>query len=174
MTDRPPASEIAAVRRRPARAGGTIALFASLVVAAAVFPQPGLALLVVVGGVLLFGTGLLVGRRALVTLGTVVQLVGLIGAGIAGLPVGQVLLGLAALLVAWDLGQYAIVLGEQVGTAADSMRAELLHAGTVALVVAATAVVANGLFVAATGGQPLSGLVALTVAAVLLLLILRN
>lgn len=174
MTERPPTSEVATVEERPAKAGALVALFASLVVAASILPQVGLALLVVGIGVLVFAIGLLFGRRALVSMGTVIQLVGLIGAGILGLAPTQVLLGLAALLVAWDLGQYAIVLGQQIGTEAESMRTELVHAGSLALVVIATAVVANGLFVTATGGQPLSGLVALAVAGVLFLLVLRD
>lgn len=177
VTERPPAEEVATVDTSPSRAASLVALFASLVVVAAIVPQEAdgdFALVVVGGGILLFGLGLLVGHRGVLTLGIVVQLTGLIGAGVLGLPPAQVLLGLAALLLAWDLGQYAVVLGQQVGAGTDSMRTELIHAGVLALAIAATAVVANGIFATASGGKPLSALAALAVAVVLFLLVLRE
>ena len=84
------------------------------------------------------------------------------------------LVGLVMAVVAWDVGQHAVGLGEQVGRAGPTVRAELVHAGTSLGIAGGTAGIAYLLFVAGAGNQPTTALVALLLAAVLIVLALRN
>lgn len=149
-------------------------MFAGL--ATVVVAAPG-GLLAVVGGscgLLLIAAGVFSSRSGPVTAGVLVQVAGLILAGLNGLSPTAVLFGLATALIAWDTGQFAITVGEQVGVENVSMRTELIHAGATALVVGATAVVAHGIFSVVADGQPFAALAALAVAALLLVLAIRN
>jgi hypothetical protein len=125
-------------------------------------------------GVLLVVLGLSRASRRLVTLGGVALFVGVLVAGVRG--GGPELLLVAALgtVLAWDVGEHAIGIGEQLGRDADSSRAVLVHAATTLLVGAFGAAVCYAAFLVVGGGQPVSALVFLLLGAVALVAALRG
>jgi len=172
VTELPDPDEIATVNRVPPRTSTIIALVAALIVCVTALRSIGF---VPAGlGLAIMGAGLAGGRRSLVTVGAAGQLVALFITGAAGVGTARVLVGIAAGVVAWDVAQHAVGLGEQIGRDAPSRRAELVHAGTSLGVAASTAGIAYLLFVAAAGNQPTTALVALLLAVVLIVLALRN
>ncbi|MFB6146148.1 MAG: hypothetical protein ABEJ08_00490 [Halobacteriaceae archaeon] len=85
-------------------------------------------------GTALVATGVGSRRRWAVHAGTVGLVTGLLIAGVAGAPASLLLPGLAAAVLAWDLGQYSLELGEQVGRRAATTGAEVSHAAGSTLV----------------------------------------
>lgn len=161
-----------AVDHSPARLSAGLAVGAAgLAVAAAGTPTAapfGLA------GVVTLGVAVLVGSRSGVTLGALLAFGGVVAAGLAGAPPEAMLVGAAAAVVAWDLGEQAISVGEQLGRAAPTRTLELVHAANTTLVAVAGVAVGYGLFLAAAGGQPVSALVVLLAAALALAAALRD
>lgn len=126
------------------------------------------ALTVGTAGLALLGAGLAVGAAARVTLGAVGLLVAGVVAGVAGAPVLPVLVAVAAAAVAWDVGQTAVDLGEQLGREADTRRLEATTAAVSVGVGAVTVAAGYGLYRIGGGGLPIEALAFLAVAAVLL------
>lgn len=127
---------------------------------------PGLAgLAVLAAGVLGLRRGW---ERRLVAAGTggllfAVLLCG-VGRGAAGV---LVLAGAASTVVAWDAGEQAVNLGEQVGARAESWSAELVHsAGSIGVGVVAVGL-AYGSYLVGPTEVPLAGLLLLTAGAVM-------
>jgi hypothetical protein len=156
------------IDRSPTRLGASLALLAGLfgvlgtglgVLAAA---APGLA------GLLVLGAGLYRGSRRLVSAGAVVLLLGVLLAGIGGGPPAGLVVGTLGALLAWDYGENAITLGEQLGREADTRRAELVHAAAALGVGAVGSGVVYGVYLAASGGRPVTALVFLLIGVVLL------
>ncbi len=154
-------------------------LSSALALAAAVFAATAnagvtVALLTCVPGVVVLAAGLRTGRQVAVTAGTGVLVLGSLVGGTQGGTVLATLVGVAAGLLAFDLGSTAVALGEQLGRETDTVRVELLHAGASSLV--------GGVFVGAgfairevaSGGQPLSGVLGLVVAVLVLIAALRR
>lgn len=134
---------------------------------------PGMAgLVLLVAGVSKLRSGW---ERHLVTAGTALILVSAVGSGVvletASLPL---LASVVATVVAWDVGEQAINLGEQVGRQAETHSVELVH-GLGGVAVGAVAV---GLAVVVQGnaitGIPLAALAALLGAGVVLMLALYS
>ncbi len=152
----------------PARLSAGIAVAAAAVTLVAVGTADATGLVVATIGAALVGVGALVGRRSAVTLGALALFAGVVAAGLgAGSPT-PLLVGAVGTVVAWDAGRYGIGLGEQVGRAPATAAVELRHAGATLAVGVATAGVAAGIYAVAGGGQPLSALVFLLVAALAL------
>lgn len=156
----------------PARLSGGLAVGAGgVAVAAAGTPTAaplGLA------GVLLVGLGVLRGARAAVTWGALLAFAGVVLAGVGGAPPEALLVGTAAAVLAWDLGEQAVNVGEQLGRTASTRTGELVHAANSTLVAVAGVAVGYGLFLVAAGGQPVSALVVLLAAALALAAALRD
>lgn len=92
-----------------------------------------------------------------------------VGAGIAGTHVGVVACGVAASLLAWDLGEFAATLGREVGRRGGTRRAELVHAAggaALASIGAVAAVAAAGLAGVLAGASAPVTVVAAAAAAV--------
>lgn len=174
MTELPDPDSVVTVSRAPTLTSTIVTLVAAFLVCLTALPTIGLVPTIL--GLVVLASGLLAGRRGLVTLGSAGQLVGLFiaGAGASNVTTVRVLVGIAAAVVAWDVGQYAVGLGDQIGRTAPTRRAELVHAGTSLTIAAATAGIAYLLFVVAAGNQPTTALVALLCTAVLLVLVLRK
>lgn len=124
--------------------------------------------------------------------------VALLGAGIArgshqlnllgfGLLVGTILLGailqlstigivtsMAAAIVAYDAGRYAIGLGNQLRENASAPQAELFHIGGTTVVAGVLAAGTYAGYQFLWGGQPVSAVILLLIAAALLFLVLRT
>lgn len=160
------------IDRSPARLSGGLSLGAGGVAVAA--GGTGLGGALGVFGLLLLGVGQLRGTRTAVTVGALLGFGGVVAAGASGAAPAVVLVGTAAAVLAWDLGEQAINLGEQLGRSARTRNAELVHAANSTLVAAAAIGIGYGLFLVAAGGQPVPALVLLLGAGVLLAAALRD
>lgn len=125
-------------------------------------------------GLVLLGLGVWRGSRTAVTAGAWAAIAGVVAAGMLGATPEPMLIGTAAAVLAWDLGEQAINVGEQLGRAARTRNAELVHAANSTLVAVVGVTVAYGLFLVASGGQPVTALVVLLAAALLIVAALRD
>lgn len=115
------------------------------------------------------------GSRGLLKLGTGLVFLAALVAGIIGnVALQTLLLGGTAAVVAWDAGDHAIALGEQVGRSATTRRAEVGHLAGTTLVGAVAVLVGQFLPTVGRPGIPLAALGALLFAAVLLALALHE
>ncbi|MFC7072113.1 hypothetical protein ACFQJ7_04395 [Halovenus rubra] len=120
--------------------------------------------------------GVVKGRQKVVTLGSGVLFVALVGAGLSGSsPVAVVVTG-AAMVVVFDAGRYAVQLGTQIGRSGTTTDAELRHIGLTVTVSALTAILGTVIFLVAPGQQPSGVVVLLLLAGVLFIsaLVLRD
>jgi dipeptide/tripeptide permease len=118
--------------------------------------------------------GALRGTRRAVTLGALIAFGGVVAAGAMGAGPVPMVIGTAAAVLAWDLGEQAINLGEQLGRAARTRNAELVHAANSTLIGVIGIAVGYGLFLVAAGGQPVTALVVLLAGALLIATALRG
>lgn len=154
--DRPPLFGVAV-----AALLGTVALLASL----AGHPA-GIALVAAAVGVLVAGTVL--GSRRLPIAGVGLAWVGFLLQAVLGAGPVAPLVGGAAAVVAWDVADHAIGLGEQVGRAARSRHAVLAHAAFGSVVAGAVVAVGVALFRIAPGDRPFGALLFLLLATLLI------
>jgi len=157
---------------RPSETGTALAGLVGLV---AVVTQAAAGPAVVVGGVGLLALVVGLGRGAdrLVSLGVLGLILGVLVAGALGTPAELLVVSAAASAVAWDVAAQAVSLGEQVGRAADTARAELVHAAGSTLV-ATVAVTAAYLVFRTVAGGPVLALALLLLGAILLASVLRG
>lgn len=165
--------EVDRVDRSPTYLSSALALVAATV-ATAVSPASLPALTGCVTGTALLAVGLAVGRRLLVTLAGTTLVAGVLLGATAGAPVPFTLVGVAAALLAFDLGTTAVSLGEQLGREAATERLELVHAAASTLVGLAFVTAGYAVNEVATGGQPLSAVFGLVLAVLVLLAALRR
>ncbi|MFB6266288.1 MAG: hypothetical protein ABEI31_01410 [Halodesulfurarchaeum sp.] len=159
---------------RPVRLG--MALSLGLGLTAALFAGSGtsggvgVALL---GGALLLG-GLGLARRSLLTAGGVLLFMAHLFRIWLGGGLTLSLVGATFAVAAWDVGEHAIDLGEYVGRSARSRHAVLAHAAASLAVGLVPVGLGYGVYLLAPGGRPVSALVLLLLAAVLVTLGLRR
>lgn len=163
----------AGVDRSPTRLSAVLAVAAALVAVLAAGLYSWLTL--VLGVVGLFGLvgGVLAGRQAAVTAGSVGIFVGVVAAGTDGAPALVLLVGAVAAVVAWDSATNAISLGRQLGREAPTARLELVHATTTAAVGGGAVGLTYGLYALVEGGESLTALVLLVLAVVVIASALR-
>lgn len=107
--------------------------------------------------------------RYLVMAGTGLLLIGVLLSGVVhGASRPFLLAGAAASVVAWDVGEQGINLGEQVGSRASTWSAELVHAGGSAIVGGVGIGLAFGVYAVGFEHIPLVGLLLLLAGAVTL------
>lgn len=156
------------ISRAPARlsSGGSIlAAFIALVTSGF---YSWAALTVGTVGLLLLAVGLVRGANAGVTVGAFALFMGGVLAGVQNAPVMSVLISVTFSVLAWDAGGSAISIGKQLGREADTRRIEVVHMTASSIVGVATVGAGYGLYQIGTGGHPVTALVFLLVAAVLL------
>lgn len=125
-------------------------------------------------GLVLLAVGAILGTRRAVTIGALTAFGGVVASGALGAGPEPTLIGTAAAVLAWDFGEQAINLGEQLGREARTRNAELVHAANSTLVGVVGVTIGYGLFLAAAGGQPVTALVVLLAAALLIAAALRG
>lgn len=119
-------------------------------------------------GLVVLGVGLLRASRSALTAGAGLLFAGVLLAGASGAAPEPLLVGTIGAVLAWDVGENGIGIGAQLGRAADTRRAELVHAASSLVVGAVTAGLGYGVYLGAASGQPLTALVFLLLGAVVL------
>lgn len=157
----------------PARFSAGAALGAAGLAGVAAVGGSGWWVLLAPAGVALLAAGLRRPDRRLVTLGGASLACAAFVTGLAGGGPARLVVAVAAAFVAWDLGEHAITLGEQLGRRAATRRLEFLHAGATVGVATAAAGAAYVVFALSGGGRPVDALVLLLVGAMALLAALR-
>ena len=156
------------IDRSPARLSRSASIVTGLLALVASGLYSWAALAVGAFGLLLLVIGLVRESTASVTGGAFCLFVGSVVAGAQGAPVGPVLVGVTAAVLAWDVGGSAISVGAQLGRDADTVRLEAVHIAASTVVGAVVAGTGFWLYRAGAGGKPVLALVLLVVAAVLL------
>jgi len=136
------------------------------------------ALLVAIGsttGFLLAGPGAVVllygarvGARRFVTIGGALGFAGAVVGAATGLPISLALVGGAGALIAYDTAEHAVTLGVDVGARAPVGQSALVHAFGSLVVASLAAAVGYGIYEVGPTSAPVTALVALLFAAVLL------
>lgn len=156
------------VERRPSRTG--LALTTATALFGAVVASLGGGLVALVG-VPLVVLGVRRTSRTLLVGGVAALLAGVVFAGLADADPLLVLGGMVGTVLAWDVGETAISVAEQLRTG-DSDRLEAVHAATSALVASGVAVGGYVVFSLSSGGQPAVALSLLVFGTVLVLIVL--
>lgn len=156
------------IDRSPAQLSATLSIVAALIAvlaSALVSPIGG-----AVGGpgLLVLLLGLTRGSRRAVTIGSFVIFLGVLAGGAIGADTPAVLVAVVAVVLGWDWGENAINVGEQLGREADTRSGELAHAASSLLIGAGAAALGYVLYVTASGQKPLTALVLLLFAAIVL------
>lgn len=153
---------------KPPRLAASLASIAAVVAVALTAAGGGTAVGVAALGLPILAAGALRGHRLLVSGGGLLVVFGAIVAGTLGAPAPVVLAAVAAGFVAWDVGEYGIDLGDQVGRAARSRNAILTHAASTSIVAALTTLVGVAIFTSSPSGRPLTALLLLLAGAVVI------
>lgn len=162
-----------AASRDPPRRSALWAVLAATVALAVLAGTDAVGALVAVPGVALVGAGAVRGNRGVLTGGAGLVVLGVLYAGAAGGGALPSLVAAAAAVVAWDVGEHGVGLGEQVGAAAHTDHAVDAHAVASVAVGGLAAGTGYLVFRVAAGGRPLAALVLLLVAALVLTVALR-
>ena len=125
-------------------------------------------------GLALLALGLHRGVRLAVDLGGGVIFIGVVLGGLQGLSPEASVIGAVGALLAWDLANSAVELGEQLGRETSTDRLEAVHIVTSLAVGLLSATVGYGVFVFSGAGQPLGVIVLLILAVVFLIAGLRS
>lgn len=162
------------ITRAPSAFGGSVSTLAATLSTVVVATASPTAAGVAAVGVVLFAVAVVRGTRRLLTGGAVLLLASVLYAGVFGTGVSALVVALWLGIVAWDVGEHAIGVGEQLGRGADSRRVELVHLAGATFVGAMATVVGYGAYRASTGGQPVVALVFLLLGVVALVAALRS
>ncbi|PCR90703.1 DUF7519 family protein [Natrinema ejinorense] len=164
----------AGIRTTPSRISSSLAVGAAGVAGVTGLGGAGWSILLAPLGVALVAGGLWRSDRRIVVGGCAALWCATLATGVAGGEPARIVLAVAATFVAWDFGERAITLGDQLGPRARTRRLELAHAA----VTIAVATVGVGpvylVFLFASGGQSVLTLVSLLIGATALLAALRE
>jgi hypothetical protein len=156
----------------PSNVGQGLTLAAALVATVALVPVPtAVGLGVLATG--LFAAGLRRAATGLVDAAAGTLAVALIVAGVFGAPAELLVVSTAAAVLAWDVADNALTVGEQLGRRARTERLELVHAAATLTVAVVGSAFAYGVFQLAGGGRPLLAVVLLLLGATLIVAVLR-
>jgi hypothetical protein len=106
--------------------------------------------------------------RRYVTVGGALAFAGAVVGAATGLPMSLAMVGGVAAVVAYDTGEHAVTLGVDVGSEAPVAQSVLVHAAASVAVASLVAALGYGIYVFGPASLPVTGLVALLFAAVLL------
>lgn len=163
------------VDHSPAKASSYAAVIAGFLAAVTSAPFSMLAVPLGFGGVAIVAGGLFVRKdRSWVTFGAAGLFLSVLISGLFGTPSEMLLISAAATVLAWDLGQHAISIGDQLGRHSDTWRNEALHGSATAIVAMLSAASGYVVYSAAGGGRPVAAVVLLSIAIVLLAWTIRT
>lgn len=159
----------------PTTTSATAAIIAAIVAAFTSAPFALIALPLGIGGIgMIAATLLRNGSRRLVSLGTASLFLSVVIAGGFGAPVEFLLLSTITTVLAWDFGQNAISLGEQMGRQTETQRNELIHASTSMIVGFVGGGLGYLIYLTSSGGHPVSALVLIVLGLVFLVWSIRT
>ncbi|MFC7081235.1 DUF7519 family protein [Halorussus caseinilyticus] len=139
------------IDRSPARLSSALAVTAAALSAGTSALASTLALAGGAAGLLAVTLGVVRGSRRAVTLGAAALLVGaLVGGLLSGAPL-LLLPGVIATVLAWDLGEQAINVGEQLGREAETTQLEATHAAGSTVVAVGAGGLGYGIFLVSSG-----------------------
>lgn len=154
------------------------ALSVGAVVAGAVLTAPFaiLAIPFALAGAAIVAAGLfVVESRGWLSIGTAFVLLGALVSGAYGaVPAELMLVGVALTVLAWDVGQHGISIGEQLGRATRTRRLQLVHAATSAMAIGLVGFVTYFVYLFSTDGRPGPAVALLVVGIVVLVWTLRS
>lgn len=168
--------EAVELENKPTVVSGIISLTAGILAMAGSAPFSGLAIPFGLLGLLFLGTGLFVKRsRQWVSLGVTSLFIGVLIVGMLGLaPPSMLLASAVGVLVAWDVGQHAVTIGEQFGRTTPTRRGELFHAAASIVVGVLAAGIGYTIYLLGSEGQPALAMILLLLGAVALVWALRD
>ena len=123
------------------------------------------AIAIAVVGFICLSAGLVRGTRLAVDVGCLLVFAGVVVSGLGSDSVELTMLGTVAVVIAWDLGQDGIDLGEQLGRETATARLETVHIVSSLFVGLLAATLGYGVYLFAADGQPASAVVLLLLAA---------
>ncbi|WP_317175772.1 DUF7519 family protein [Halomontanus rarus] len=163
------------VDHAPTAVSSTAAIIAAVVAAITSAPFALLALPLGIGGAGIVAAGLrLGGKREWVTLGAGALFLSILVAGGFGTPVEFLLVSTISTLLAWDFGQNAISLGEQIGRHSRTKRNEVIHASASLVVALLSSAFGYLVYTNAGSGRPVASLTMLVLGVVLLIWAIRT
>lgn len=168
--------ELVDVIHDPPRLSQGIAVAAALFGIIVTAPFTALSVLLGISGGVIIAAGVLYSHSTgWLTLGTAIALLGAVTAGAYGVvPIEFMLIGVTALVVAWDVGQHGISLGRQIGRQADTRRTELVHAASTVLVLGVFSTLAYLVHQSGLRDRPAPAVAVVIIGIVLMMWLLRR
>ncbi len=120
-------------------------------------------------GTIVLAVGVWLARLRIVSAGSLLLVGGIVAAGVTGATAEPLLVAAVCVVLAWDLAETAIELGDRIGRDASTARFEAVHAATSLAVGVGSAAVGYGLYVATAGGQSTTAVVLLLFGAVIVI-----
>lgn len=161
------------IDRSPAALSSALAASAAALSAGASALTSTLGLGLGAAGFLLVAAGVVRDRRGAVALGAASLAVAALGGGVVTAAPYLLLPGVIASVLAWDFGEQAITVGDQLGREADTAQLEATHAAASTVVGVGAGGLGYAVYLGASGGQPVTALVFLLLGAVVLTSALR-
>ena len=161
------------IDRSPARLSSALAVTAAGLSAGTSALTGTVGLAVGATGFLVVALGVLRGSLRAITLGATALLIATLFGGLATGAPFLLLPGIIATVLAWDLGEQAINVGEHLGRGADTTQLEATHAAGSTVVAVGAGGLGYGVYLVSAGGRPVTALVFLLLAAVVLTSALR-
>ena len=160
----------------PRRFSAFVAIFAGVMATATSAPYHGLSLPFGLLGLVFLVFGALFGKsRGWISLGVTSIFIGVLVAGVFdAITVPMTLMATVGTMIAWDVGQHAVTIGEQFSRESPTRRGEATHAAASTIVGVLAAGVAYGIYVAGSGGQPALAILFLGLGATFLIWALRD
>ncbi|ELZ74714.1 hypothetical protein C455_17267 [Haloferax larsenii JCM 13917] len=162
------------ITRQPTRPGTAMALSAAgLSVLVLAVTSPAAALLSLLAGIVLAG-GLTRGSRRILDAAGGIYVLALLLGGLGDAGSEVLLLAAIASILAWDIAENALSVGDHLGRETDTTRLEVVHAATTLVVLTVGAGMVFAIGTAASGGQPITAVVLLLVGVIALVAGLRR
>jgi len=164
------------IKHAPPRESQVIAIGAGVVGAALTAPFALLALPFGLAGVVVFAGGLFVtNSRGWLSIGTALILLGTVLTGAYGaVPAELMLVGVTATVLAWDVGQHGIGLGQQLGADTHIRRALFVHTAISTVVLGSVSTVVYLISLVGGGGRPAPAVAVAVVGIVAVAWLLRS
>jgi len=162
------------VDHSPTRFSSIAAVVAAVIAGVTSAPFALYAIPLGLGGIAVLASGLFMGANRLrVTMGAAGLFLSVLIAGLFGTGPEILLVSGAATVLAWNFGQNAISLGEQIGASSRTRRNEIIHASAATIVAMVGAGVGYGVYVIGSGGRPVAAVGMLALALVFMIWAIR-